>query len=156
MNDGKCDHGVPSDQPCLLCPSTNINASRGLGGAVEAASRIKSLAPSLFDDDVERLVELLHDLGIWTDSGSITRLLTAAYPLDRHKRFSRTYIRHLAKASGGRVISGQKGYKATKCSNVDEVQGAAAVLMKAALGCIARRKDILYYFHNGKQSGKKA
>ena len=71
------------------------------------------------------------------------------------KRFTRDYLRHLAKAAGGRVISGQAGYRWTQYATHDELQMAAGILLNNAQANMQRRSDLLFVFHNGRTRTQK-
>ena len=125
-----CQHGVPVDESCLFCES------RG--------AYVRPPAPTRFDQDAERLVAYLKKKPGWVKY--------SALPPERAtgKKWSRTYVRHLAQAARGRIMSGQKGYKATANATLEEVNAEAAALLRAAMGCMTRRSDLLFCFHKGR------
>jgi len=135
LSDGECKHGIAFGEGCLLCPP-GVPETRALQ------------VPTAFNDDVKLMIEVMLRAQDWRTSDSLIASLKSLTSDSR--RFSKTYIRHLSKGTRGRVISGQRGYKATGYANVDEVQGAAASLLKAATGCMDRRSDILFAFHHGR------
>lgn len=104
-----------------------------------------------FDDDVQLFVNLLTRSRDWITSDDIIDHIVNRLDVDGGpKRFTKTYLRHLAKAANGRILSGQKGYKATAAGTIEEIQTEAAALLKAANGIMDRRKKLLYFFHHGR------
>jgi len=147
MNDGQCEHGIEIREPCLLCGRKLAEPT-----TVAATATRDAELPTTFDDDVELLVRLVEKAEIWITAVDLIRWLRAEADGDEFetRRFTRTYLRHMAKGSRGLVISGQRGYKATRKANVEEVQETAFGYMKAASGLMDRRRDILFAFHNGR------
>jgi len=149
MLDNKCVHGAPLTEPCLFCDKTE-NKLHGDGGVPEPAPR-QVIQPTAFLEDVAVFVQFMQLEAQWLKADIILQRLTGRLSKQfNNKAGATTYLRHMAKASRGLVISGQRGYKATIRANVEEVQASAAGLMKAALGCMDRRSDILFVFHNGR------
>jgi hypothetical protein len=138
-SDGSCVHGVPLAEGCVLCFDQREKAKRDV--------RLRTT----FDRDVEIFVDEMILVGEWLTADlvirRIGRMISATFKSDAG---ARTYFRHLAKASRGRIISGQRGYMATAKATQKEVFEAAAGLMTAAKGCIDRRSDILFVYHHGR------
>lgn len=79
-------------------------------------------AKKLTEQDVENFVGFLHRVTDWRTARELTITLGHS---DR-------VLRQLANASNGRVITGQRGYKAASRSTTDEIAHAAAWLKSQA------------------------
>lgn len=135
---GTCEHGIPLDEGCVLCFDK------------EQAGRRQAERMTVFDMDVKRLVDFMLVYRDWATTDTLIYRLRERTDGTIAKRFNRTYIRHLVKASRGLIISGQRGHKATTMSTHGEIMAAAADLAKAAEGCMDRRREILFVHHHGR------
>lgn len=138
---GTCEHGIPLDEGCVLCLDHAVRKER------------TRASTTLFDQDVERFVKHLERAKEWICSDELICELTwkeEATTAPRMSRFTKTYLRHLARAAHGRIISGQQGYKATKLANFEEVQETAGALLRGAKGYMDRRSDVLFVHHHGR------
>lgn len=93
--------------------------------------RPKKGAPKITPERVEAFVGRLARVGTWVSA----RALEEADCNDRT-------IRALANASGGRIISGQNGYKATACATCEEIAHAASWLEHQAREMTHRASEI--------------
>ena len=93
--------------------------------------RPKKGAPKITPERVEAFVERLARAESWV----------SARALEQEDCNDRT-IRALANASGGRIISGQRGYKAAACATCDEIAHAANWLEHQAREMTQRAAEI--------------
>jgi hypothetical protein len=93
--------------------------------------RPKKGAPKITPERVEVFVERLERAGTWVSA----RALEEPDCNDRA-------IRAMANASGGRIISGQRGYKAASCADCDEIAHAANWLEHQAREMTQRAAEI--------------
>lgn len=80
---------------------------------------------------LDRLIHVLAD-GRWYRAAELARMFTTT---DR-------MIRRLADLSDGRVISGQNGYKLTRCATTEEIDHAEAWLLSQARKMTDRAREI--------------
>jgi hypothetical protein len=80
---------------------------------------------------VDRLLELLGD-GQWLKAGQIAKVTG----------WNDRKVRELADFSGGRVISGDQGYKMTRFASVEEIDHAEARLLSQARKMTERATEI--------------
>lgn len=81
--------------------------------------------------DVERFVERLEAVGGWVQASWF-----AAFGWNDRK------VRAIAHAAGGRVISGQLGYRATSRATLEEIDHAASWIERQGRQMIARAAQI--------------
>lgn len=87
--------------------------------------------------DIERekitaLMNVLHARRNWIKYKEIRQVLNIS---DRD-------VRYIAASSGGRIISGQKGYRLTQYATIDEITHAANWLKSAGMEMIKRAEEI--------------
>jgi len=87
--------------------------------------------------DIERekitaLMNVLHTRRNWIKYKEIRQVLNIS---DRD-------VRYIAASSGGRIISGQKGYRLTEYATIDEITHAANWLKSAGMELIKRAEEI--------------
>ena len=105
-------------------------------------AQLEMFAPKqrkLTDQDVEEFVAFLHKVMDWRTARELT---TKTGHTDRA-------LRQLANASNGRVITGQKGYKAASRSTTEEIRHAAAWLKSQAQEMMRRAIAIEANAHRG-------
>ena len=90
---------------------------------------------------VDDLVEILESLYGWITA---KKLVSLASWLDERA------LRAMANASGGRIITGQKGYKAARWATPNEIAHSANWLEHQAKAML-RRADIIRLAHAGKR-----
>lgn len=87
--------------------------------------------------DIERekilaLMNVLHARRNWIKYKEIRQMINIS---DRD-------VRYIAASSGGRIISGQKGYRLTQYATIDEITHAANWLKSAGMELLKRAEEI--------------
>lgn len=91
--------------------------------------------PEISEEDISALMKALDEAGGW--------MKAREFPAPWNER----RLRAVANASGGRVISGQRGYKLTRLATIEEVQHAAAWLRHQAHEMQRRAMEIDRIYH---------